>query len=86
VEDSLAELHEEFYIIKPTFSLFLNGESKQPLSVNDKWCCIILAAGIITLICTIYFCMQRLCGASFLNYELLLEKLTHYEQHKLNKK
>jgi hypothetical protein len=62
---NFAELHEEFYILKPTLWLFFNGGSKQTLSVNDRWCCIILAAGIITFICSIYPCMQRSCGASF---------------------
>jgi hypothetical protein len=34
---NLDELYEEFYIIKPTLTLFLNDKSKQTLSVSNKW-------------------------------------------------
>jgi hypothetical protein len=53
--------------------------------LNDKLCPIGMAAGMdfqmlqITLVCTVYSCVQRLGGASFATYELLLEKLTQQD-------
>jgi hypothetical protein len=34
----------------------------------------------ITLVCTVYSCVQRLRGASSARYELLLEKRTQQDQ------
>jgi hypothetical protein len=35
---NLDELYEEFCTIKPSFSVFINDESKRTLSVSDKCC------------------------------------------------
>jgi hypothetical protein len=42
---NLDELYEEFCTIKPSFSTFINDESKRTLPVSDKCCQIFDAAG-----------------------------------------
>jgi hypothetical protein len=42
---NLDEFHEEFCTIKPSFSIFINDESKRTLPVSDRWCQIFDAAG-----------------------------------------
>ena len=40
----MSESYKEFCVINCTCALFLNNESKQILSVTDKWCQMVLLA------------------------------------------